>query len=131
MELRVINYFLAVVREGTITRAAQTLHLSQPTLSKQLQELEAELGTRLFERGSREIRLTDEGRYFYERAKEIQQLVSTTKTNLTTKEHISGELTIGGGETEAFRLLAEIITAFQKNILPSSRISIVGTQMMY
>jgi DNA-binding transcriptional LysR family regulator len=115
MELRVINYFLAVVREGTITRAAQTLHLSQPTLSKQLQELEAELGTRLFERGSREIRLTDEGRYFYERAKEIQQLVSTTKANLTTKEHISGELTIGGGETEAFRLLAEIITAFQKD----------------
>jgi DNA-binding transcriptional LysR family regulator len=114
MELRVINYFIALVREGTITKAAQSLHLSQPTLSKQLQDLEDELGTTLFKRGKREIQLTEDGRYFFERAKEIQQLVSSTKRNLATNQEISGELTIGCGETEAFQLISEVVDTLQK-----------------
>ena len=71
MELRVMRYFLAVAREESITAAAQALHVTQPTLSKQLMELEAELGKKLFLRGSRKITLTEEGMFFRKRAQEI------------------------------------------------------------
>ena len=92
MELRVIHYFLAVVQEKTISGAAKQLHVSQPTLSKQLKELEEELGVTLFIRGNRQIQLTPEGEYL-------------AKQN----EFINGEITIGGGETKAMSFLANAL----------------------
>ena len=82
MELRVLNYFLTVARERTISKAAEVLHLSQPTLSKQLKDLEEELGVQLFIRGNREISLTEDGVYLQNRGKEILSLVDTKKTRL-------------------------------------------------
>lgn len=70
MEIRVLRYFLEVAREGSVTRAAQRLHISQPTLSKQLKDLEAELGKKLFTRGSFSVRLTDEGMLLRKRAED-------------------------------------------------------------
>ncbi|MGX7149897.1 LysR family transcriptional regulator [Enterococcus ureasiticus] len=106
MDLRIINYFLTVAREKTISKAAEVLHISQPTLSKQLKELEEELGIRLFERGNRFITLTEAGIYLENRGKEILALVETTTTNLIKDEMISGEISIGGGETQAFEFIA-------------------------
>ena len=70
MELRVLRYFLEAAREGNITHAAERLHISQPTLSKQLKELEGELGKKLFIRGNYNVRLTDEGMLLRKRAEE-------------------------------------------------------------
>ncbi|WP_159721521.1 LysR family transcriptional regulator [Enterococcus sp. CSURQ0835] len=109
MELRVLNYFLTVAREKTISRAAEVLHLSQPTLSKQLKELEAELGVKLFERGNREITLTADGIYLQNRGQEILSLVDLTTSNLKKQAVISGKITIGGGETQAFRFIAQLV----------------------
>ncbi|MBO0481423.1 LysR family transcriptional regulator [Candidatus Enterococcus courvalinii] len=109
MELRVLNYFLTVAREKTISKAAKTLHVTQPTLSKQLKELEQELGIKLFERGSREITLTEDGIYLQNRGQEIMTLVDLTISNLTNQSVISGKITIGGGETEAFGVIAGLV----------------------
>lgn len=109
LDLRVLNYFLTVVREKTISKAAESLHLSQPTLSKQLKELEEELGVQLFTRGNREITLTEDGRYLVNRGKEILSLVNSTTKNLSNKEIVSGEIAIGGGETEAIQFIAETV----------------------
>lgn len=109
MELRVLTYFLAVAREKTISKAAEVLHLSQPTLSKQLKELEDELGVTLFTRGNRAITLTEDGIYLMNRGKEILSLVESTTTNLGKNEAISGEITIGGGETQAFEFVGRIL----------------------
>ncbi len=107
METRVLKYFLAVAREKNISRAAKSLHLSQPTLSKQLKELENELGVTLFERGNREIRLTEEGMFLFSKGSEIVSLVEKTTSNLKKEEVITGEVYIGGGETRAMSLIAE------------------------
>ena len=109
MELRVLNYFLTVAREKTISKAAKTLHVTQPTLSKQLKELEHELGIKLFERGSREITLTEDGIYLQNRGQEIMTLVDLTISNLTNQSVVSGKITIGGGETEAFGVIAGLV----------------------
>lgn len=109
MELRVLNYFLTVAREGTISKAAEVLYLSQPTLSKQLKDLEEELGVQLFIRGNREISLTEDGVYLQNRGKEILSLVSTTTLNLQKNEVIGGDILIGGGETQAFQFLTDIL----------------------
>lgn len=107
MELRVLQYFLAVAREQSISAAAETLHLSQPTLSRQLKELEQELGKQLMVRGSRRITLTEEGMLLRKRAEEILDLVHKTETEiLDSEETISGSVCIGSGETDAVRLLA-------------------------
>lgn len=115
MELRVLTYFLTVVREKTISKAAEVLHLSQPTLSKQLKELEEELGVTLFTRGNRFITLTEDGIYLMNRGKEILSLVDSTMTNLTKNEVISGQITIGGGETQAFEFLSHILHELRDN----------------
>ncbi len=86
-----LNYFLTVAREKTISRAADVLHLSQPTLSKQLKELEEELGVTLFIRGNRSITLTEDGLYLANRGKEILSLVELTTSNLLQNETISGK----------------------------------------
>jgi len=110
MEIRVLRYFLAVAREENITSAAESLHVTQPTLSKQLMDLESELGKKLFIRGNRKITLTDEGMYLRKRAQEIIDLVEKTESDLTASdEMISGEVIIGCGETDAMRLVARVV----------------------
>ncbi|WP_394119939.1 LysR family transcriptional regulator [Planococcus donghaensis] len=110
MELRVLRYFIAVANEQNISAAAKQLHLSQPTLSRQLKDLELELGTTLFERGNRKITLTEEGMFLFNKAKEIVELTEKTEANLKeTKQEIGGEVYIGGGETEAMQFIAKSI----------------------
>ena len=101
MELRVLRYFLAVAREESITAAANQLHVTQPTLSRQLMDLEKELGSPLFIRGNRKITLTEEGLFLRTRAQEIIDLADKTDGM------ISGEVHIGAGETQAIRLIAK------------------------
>ncbi|ALS37853.1 DNA-binding transcriptional LysR family regulator [Enterococcus rotai] len=115
MELRVLTYFLAVAREKTISKAAEVLNLSQPTLSKQLKELEDELGVTLFIRGNRAISLTEEGIYLMNRGKEILSLVEATTSNLTKNDVISGEITIGGGETSAFEFIGKLLEELREH----------------
>ncbi|MBC1737118.1 LysR family transcriptional regulator [Listeria seeligeri] len=107
MELRVLNYFLTVAKEKTISKAAEVLHLSQPTLSKQLKEFEEELGVKLFIRGNRFITLTEEGVYLANRGKEILSLVEITTANIHKSDTISGQIGIGAGETRAFEFIVE------------------------
>lgn len=112
MEIRVLRYFIAVANEQNISAAAKQLHLSQPTLSRQLKDLELELGTTLFNRGNRKITLTEEGMFLFNKAKEIVELTEKTEANLKgTKEEIGGEVYIGGGETEAMQFIAKTIKA--------------------
>ncbi|HDR7914949.1 TPA: LysR family transcriptional regulator [Bacillus wiedmannii] len=110
MDIRVLRYFIAVATQENISAAANSLHLSQPTLSRQLNNLEEELGTTLFVRGNRKITLTDEGMFLLERAKEIVDLVEKTEANFNQQsEIISGEIHIGAGETEAMQFIAKTI----------------------
>ncbi len=98
MEIRVLRYFLTVVREESITKAADVLHITQPTLSRQLSQMENEIGVRLFHRGTRKITLTNEGILFRRRAEEILQLVDNTEKELVEQEEqIEGKITIGCG----------------------------------
>ncbi len=85
MELRVLNYFLMAAREENITRAASLLHVTQPTLSRQLMQLEEELGVKLFERSSHSIILTDEGMLLKRRAQELLRLAEKTKREVSTR----------------------------------------------
>ncbi len=115
METRVLRYFLAVAREESISRAAEVLHITQPTLSRQLSQLEEELGVTLFERGTRRIRLTDEGILLRRRAEEIIGLIDKTEKELTEQETlINGRISIGCGETKAVNVLADLIESFHK-----------------
>ena len=82
MELRVLQYFLAVAREQNISAAAQSLHLTQPTLSRQLKELEDTLGKQLMIRGNRKITLTEDGIPLRKRAEEILDLVNRTEKEI-------------------------------------------------
>ncbi len=108
MEIRVLRYFLAVAREENILRASETLHISQPTLSRQLMDLEDELGKKLFIRGNRRITLTDEGMILRKRAEEIVGLVEKTESEImSSDENISGDIYIGGGETDGMRIVAK------------------------
>ena len=104
MELRVLHYFLTVAREQSITRAAQSLHLSQPTLSRQLMDLEAKIGKPLLIRGSRQIALTEEGMLLRKRAQEILDLVAKTENELAAEETVAGDIYIGAGETDGLRI---------------------------
>lgn len=107
MELRVLRYFLAATREQTISGAAQYLHVSQPSLSRQLMDLEKELGQQLFVRGNRRITLTEAGELLRRRADELVLLADKTEAELRSmQEVVSGDVYIGGGETEAMRLIA-------------------------
>lgn len=118
MELRVLKYFLAVAREQSILRAAESLHLSQPTLSTQMKSLEEELGKQLLVRGSkgtRKVTLTEEGMILRKRAEEILSLVQKAEEEITrSDETIMGNVTIGAGETDSVRLLAQAAKGLQK-----------------
>ena len=116
MELRVLQYFLAVTREQSISGAAQTLHLSQPTLSRQLKEMEEELGKKLMIRGNRRITLTEEGMILRKRAEEIMELVKKAEDEISlSDEIIAGDISIGSGETDGVRFLARTVQELQKN----------------
>ena len=109
MELRVLRYFLAVVREQSISRAAESLNLTQPTLSRQLMDLEGELGVTLLRRGKRGqgVELTEEGRVLRARAEEIVELAERAEHELRHQDReIEGDVYIGAGETDAMRVLA-------------------------
>lgn len=109
MELRVLKYFLVVSREESFTRAAQKLHLSQPTLSRQLHDLETEYGKQLFIRGARHVSLTQDGLLLRKRAEEILSLVAKTEGELlSTNEAITGDIRIGAGESQNFQLIMQI-----------------------
>lgn len=114
MELRVLRYFLAVAREENISSAAASLHVTQPTLSKQLMDLENELGKKLFHRGNRKITLTEEGLFLSKRAQEILDLVEKTESEFNKPDEvIHGDIYIGGGETDAIRIVAKVIKKLQ------------------
>lgn len=114
MELRVLRYFLSVAREESITKAAGILHITQPTLSRQLSQLEEELGVRLLNRGSRKISLTDEGILLRRRAEEILQLTDKTEAELMQHdEKIAGKITVGCGEIATVQLLPELFRTFR------------------
>ncbi len=116
MEIRVLKYFLAVAREQNITNAADVLHITQPTLSRQLKELEDEIGKTLFIRGKRKITLTEDGRLLRKRAEEIVELVNKTESEFSNSSNeVSGEISIGGGETNGMRLIARTIKKLNIN----------------
>lgn len=116
MELRVLGYFLALAREGSVSAAAQSLHVSQPTLSRQLIDLERELGTTLFERGRHGVRLTEDGMLLRRRAAEICDLVRITESEIMLNRGvIAGEIRIGCAETQAMDLVAAVMRSMQRD----------------
>lgn len=119
MELRVLQYFLAVAREQNISSAAESLHLSQPTLSTQLKALEQELGKQLLIRGtkgSRKVLLTEEGMILRKRAEEILDLVGMTEREIAlSDETIAGDIYIGTGESDMIRIFAKAAKKLQKD----------------
>lgn len=115
MELRVLRYFLAVAREENITKAAAFLRLTQPTLSRQLMQLEEELGVKLFQRGRHRIVLTNEGRLLRRRAQELVDLADKTARELSDSgKELIGEISIGAGESLGMNFLSQAIRLFQE-----------------
>lgn len=115
MELRVLKYFLVVAREENITKAAALLHLTQPTLSRQLMQLEEELGVKLFRRSKYRVILTDDGILMRRRAQEIIDLAEKTRQEFQRQEgDLTGEISIGCGELQGVSYLAEQLAAFQR-----------------
>lgn len=114
MELKNLTTFLAVAEKETISAAAKHLHLSQPSLSRQLMDLEKELGVTLFTRGNRKITLTEDGLLFRKRAEEIVELLEKTRSEfLSPRDTIAGNVSIGAGETYVIQLLGKIIKEIQ------------------
>ncbi len=112
MELRALQYFLVVAREENITKAAALLHVTQPTLSRQMMQLEEELGVQLFTRSSHNIILTEQGMLLKRRAQELVSLADKTKQELVQQQILSGEVAIGSGEYRNSVLLAQILAQF-------------------
>ena len=115
LETRLLKYFLAVAREQNITRAAETLHISQSTLSKQLADLEERLGVQLLIRGKRSVTLTDEGKYLRSRAQEAVDFLDQTEAELQKQDAVvNGEIKIGCAQMASMRQIVEVIAAFQE-----------------
>ena len=115
MELRVLKYFLAVAREENITKAAALLHLTQPTLSRQLMQLEEELGVQLFRRSRYHIELTEDGMLLHRRAQELVDLAEKTTREFTMREtELMGEIAIGAGETRSMSFLSRAMVSFRE-----------------
>ena len=115
LETRVLRYFLAVAQEGSVTRAARALHLTQPTLSRQIRELEEELGQTLFSRGGRELSLTREGLLLRQRAEEIVGLAEITEKEFRSlgEKTVSGDLSLGCGESKALSFVTDALKVLQ------------------
>ena len=115
MEIRALRYFLEIAREGNMSRAAESLHVSQPALSRQMKELETELGKKLFKRNSSGLSLTDEGRLLKKRAGDILDMVDKTADEFKSLDDISGgEARIGCAESYQVKYLARAIQKFKK-----------------
>ena len=115
MEIRILRYFSVIAELESFSRAAEILHVSQPALSRQIQDLEEELHTSLFERKNRRITLTEDGRKLQKRARDILQLVDKTETEFLHPENeISGDIYIASGEAEVFHTIASAITAMHE-----------------
>lgn len=114
MELRNLKSFLVVAREENITRAANLLHITQPSLSRQIMQLEDELGVKLFHRSKHSIVLTEQGRLLKRRAQEIAALAAKAEKELSQSDEIvSGEISIGCGETQNMETLVRLMADFQ------------------
>ena len=110
MEIRLLRYFIALADYQTVSRAAKNLHISQPTLSRQLSELEENLGVQLFIRGNRRISLTNDGMYLLSKAREIVSLTEKTEANFkNSAENISGEIHVGSGESDVMKIIAQSV----------------------
>ncbi len=115
MEIRFLRYFLEIARESNMSRAAKILHVSQPTLSKQMKELESELGKKLFHRGSTSVSLTDEGMLLRKRAEDILAMVDKTTSEFLELDNITGgEVHIGCAESHQIKYLAWVIKDFKE-----------------
>ena len=126
MELRVLQYFLAVSREQSISGAARVLHLTQPTLSRQLKELEQELNKQLLIRGNRTVTLTEEGMLLRKRAEAILHLAEKTRTEIRlSDETVRGRVSIGAGETDGVRLIARSAVRLRK-IWPQVYVDVIS-----
>lgn len=125
MDIRVLRYFIAAVEAESITAAAERLHLTQPTLSRQFMTLEQELGHKLFVRSNRKLRLTAKGQIFYERARDIVELCNRTKREMLEEDELAGEIRIAAGESVALKTLARAIKCLQQ-AAPKVRCDIVS-----
>lgn len=115
MEFRVLKYFLTVAREENITKASEVLHITQPTLSRQLAQLEEDLGISLFERGTRKISLTNEGILLRRRAEEIVNLVDKTEAELLEEDkNLAGNICFGCGELKSMQVLVDMLAEFHQ-----------------
>ncbi|MDE7389805.1 MAG: LysR family transcriptional regulator [Lachnospiraceae bacterium] len=115
MEIRILRYFLEIAREENMSRAAERLHISQPTLSKQMKDLEGELGKKLFRRGSTSLHLTDEGMLLRKRAEDILDMVNKTAEEFKSLgKIIGGDVYIGCAESYQIRYLADIVKSFRE-----------------
>lgn len=115
MEIRVLRYFLAVVREESFTKAAELLHITQPTLSRQIAQMEEEMGVRLFDRRTRKVVLTNDGFLLCRRAEEILELVDKTERELSKQdEMVEGKVSIGCGDLAVVQKLPELIRSFHE-----------------
>ena len=129
MEIRVLRYFLETAREGNMTRAAQRLHISQPTMSKQLKELEQELGAKLFLRSNYSVKLTQAGLLLRERAEDILSLVEKTQGEFRSLEQLSrGDIYVGAPESEAMGLFAQAVRDLQQTY-PGIRCNVYSGNM--
>ena len=126
MDIHIMQYYLAIVREGTISAAADALHVSQPALSRQIRALEEELGVELFERGNRKITLTEEGMVLRKRAEEMVRLLELTENEISqVRDNIAGEIHIGAGESHAFHFLSRAMSHLHEDY-PKIRLNIVS-----
>lgn len=115
MEIRTLNYFLVTAQQENITHAANALHMTQPTLSRQIMQLEDELGVKLFVRGKRRLTLTEEGLLLRQRAEEVMLLVRKTEREFTEKQEVCfGTVSIGCTETMAASVLPELLKIFHQ-----------------
>lgn len=115
MELRVLHYFLTVAREGNISRAAEVLHITQPTLSRQMIQLEEEMGRQLFIRGKKNITLTQKGMLLKRRAEEMMELANKTQCEMReTQQEMTGSISIGSGESASAQVLMDVMQGFSK-----------------
>lgn len=125
MDLRILRYFLAIVEEGSMNKAARTLHITQPTLSRQIAQFEEELGCPLFLRQSKSLHLTSQGLLLARRARELLELESRTLDEISSlHSELKGELLIGAGEMKAMQALLEIVRQFQV-LYPGIQVSLI------
>ncbi len=116
MELRVLQYFLTVAREGGLTGASEVLHVTQPTMSRQIQDLEEELGQKLFIRTTRSMVLTPEGMLLRKRAEEILEMADRTKAEFSSMgSAVAGDVRIGSAETCALKLVTDLMAQIRED----------------